>query len=386
MRECRDEIEQAVRARSETLLESVRGLDAEFMEAQRAAVGAAVDYGIEAVEFGEAHCRQVPAIFHAQARLTARSAVSLDMTMRRYFAGYVLLGDFLMREADRCSLDGLVLQCIMRDTAAVFDRLISTIAEEYQREARGLLTTSEERRAARVRALLSGELLDAADIDYEFDEWHLGAVAMGECPLEALRDLAQALDRRLLQISSDDGVIWAWFGGRQPLDAETLETALSSLWPEAPRIALGEPASGLAGWRLTHRQAQAVVPVAKRTGKGWVHYADDALLASVLQDDLLIGSLRERYLAPLASERDGGAMLRATVRAFFSSGRNVSSAAAQLGVSRHTVTNRLRIVEDKIGRSLTSSAAEFEAVLRLSDLDERAQTVVRLSSEAADLP
>src|SRR3954468_3472104 len=147
MRECRSEIEQAVRARSENLLEAVSGLDAEFMEAQRAAVGAAVDYGIEAVEFGEGRCRDVPAIFHAQARLTARSAVSLDMTMRRYFAGYVLLGDFLMREADSCSLDGLVLQCIMRDTAAVFDRLISTIAEEYQREARGLLTTSEERKA-----------------------------------------------------------------------------------------------------------------------------------------------------------------------------------------------------------------------------------------------
>jgi hypothetical protein len=375
LRECRAEIVQAVRARSESLLAEVRGLDAEFIEAQRAAVGAAVDYGIEAVEFGEARCRDVPAVFHAQARLTARSAVSLDMTMRRYFAGYVLLGDFLMREADRCSLDGLVLQCIMRDTAAVFDRLISTIAEEYQREARGLLTTSEERKAARVRALLNGELLDAADIDYEFDEWHLGAVVMGECPPDALRDLAQSLDRRLLQVSSDDGVIWAWFGGRRPLDAETLEAALSSLWPEGPKLALGDPALGLAGWRLTLRQAQAVVAVAKRTGKGWVHYADDALLASVLQDDLLVGSLRERYLAPLASERDGGAMLRATVRAFFSSGRNVSSAAAQLGVSRHTVSNRLRIVEDKIGRSLTSSAAEFEAVLRLTDLDERAPAV-----------
>lgn len=57
LRECRAEIVQAVRTRSETLLESVGGLNAEFMEAQRAAVGAAVDYGIDAVEFGEARCR-----------------------------------------------------------------------------------------------------------------------------------------------------------------------------------------------------------------------------------------------------------------------------------------------------------------------------------------
>src|SRR4051794_3120741 len=79
MRECRPEILDAVRARSAALLESVRGLDPEFMEGQRAATAAAVDYGIQAIEFGEARCREVPAVFHSQARLTARCAVSLDM-------------------------------------------------------------------------------------------------------------------------------------------------------------------------------------------------------------------------------------------------------------------------------------------------------------------
>jgi hypothetical protein len=369
MRDCRPEIVQAVRARSETLLESVRGLDPEFMDAQRAAVTAAVDYGIEAVEFGEAHCRQVPAIFHTQARLNARSAVSLDMMMRRYFAGYVLLGDFLMREVDQCSLNGAALQCIMRDTAAVFDRLISTVAEEYQREARGLVSSPDERMAARVRALLKGELLEAADIAYEFDAWHLGAVAIGGCATDALRELGRHLDRRLLLVSSEDETVWAWFGGRRPIESETLDAVLASVWPDESSLALGESGRGLAGWRLTHRQAQAVLPVVKRTESGWVSYADSALLASVLQDELLIGSLQERYLAPLASERDGGTTLRETLRAFFSSNRNVSSAAALLGVNRHTVANRLRIVEERVGRPLDSSGAEIEAALRLHDLD-----------------
>lgn len=371
MRECRAEIEEAVRARSAALLESIRGLDPEFLEGQRLTVPAAVDYGIKAIEFGEARCREVPAIFHAQARLTARSVVSLDQMMRRYFAGYVLLGDFLIREADHCSLDGSTLQCIMRDTAAVFDRLISTVAEEYQREARGLISSPDERMAARVRALLSGELLEAADIDYELDAWHLGAVASGDCAADALRELAQPLDRRLLLVRSGHDTVWAWFGGRRPVQPETLETLLSSQWPQGVSLALGESAAGPAGWRQTHRQAQAVLPVAKRTEGGWVLYADAGLLASVLQDDLLTGSLQERYLAPLAAERDGGAALRATLRAFFASDRNVSSAAALLGVNRHTVTNRLRAVEERIGRSLTTSGAEIEAALRLHDLDCR---------------
>ena len=364
---------QAVRARSAALLEPVRGLDPEFMEGQRAAVGAAVDYGIEAIEFGEARCREVPAIFHAQARLTARSAVSLDMMMRRYFAGYVLLGDFLMREADHCSLNGAALQCIMRDTAAVFDRLISTIAEEYQREARGLISSPDERMAARIRALLRGELLEAADIDYEFDAWHLGALATGSEGLDVARRLAKSLDRRLLSTQSDEGTRWVWLGGRSPFDPDELDVALSSLGTGDFCLALGEPAHGLAGWRLTHRQARAVLPIVRRSGKACLRYADGALLASLLQDELLATSLQERYLSPLTTERDGGKTLRETLRAYFAADRNASSAAAALGVSRHTIANRLRTVEDKVGRSLTSSGAEIEAALRLHDLDNGAR-------------
>jgi hypothetical protein len=372
MRECRGEIEQAVLARAVALLGSTSDLDPVFLDGQREAVGAAVDFGLQAIEVGEERLREVPAVFHAQARLTARSGVSVDTMMRRYFAGYVILGDFLMREAGCCSLPGATLQCIMRDTAVVFDRLITTMAEEYQRELEGRYSTPEARMAGRVRALLSGELLDAADIDYGFDAWHLGAIATGTGAGDALRELAHRLDRRLLLVRADEETTWAWLGGRRPVDPETLEERLAAVWSERLSLAVGEPARGIAGWRQTHRQAKAVLPVARRSGAGWVQYADAALLASALQDDLLMGSLQERYLAPLAAERDGGETLRETLRAFFSSNRNVSSAAALLGVGRHTVTNRLRTVEEKTGRSLTASAAEIEAALRLHDLDRSA--------------
>jgi hypothetical protein len=372
MRRCRAEIEEAVLVRAAALLESTRDLDPQFLAGQRESVVAAVDYGLRAIEVGEERLREVPAVFHAQARLTARSGVSLDTMMRRYFAGYVLLGDFLMREADRCSLRGVALQCIMRDTAVVFDRLVSTMAEEYQRELQGRYSSPEARLAARVRALLSGELMDAAEIDYEFDAWHLGALAIGGCAGEGFRELARRLDRRLLMVRVDEDTMWAWFGGRRPLQAEELDKQLAAVWPAETGLALGEPAQGIAGWRLTHRQALAVLPIARRTGSGRAQYADAALLASLLQDDLLIGSLQERYLAPLATERDGGVTLRKTLRAFFSSDRNVSSAAALLGVNRRTVASRLRAVEEKIGRSLNASGAEIEAALRLHDLEGEA--------------
>lgn len=80
----------------------------------------------------------------------------------------------------------------------------------------------------------------------------------------------------------------------------------------------------------------------------------------MLQDSLLTASLRELYLAPLEQERNGGEVLRATLRAYFSAGRNVSSTAAALGVNRRTVANRLHRVEERLG-PLDSAMTQIES-------------------------
>jgi DNA-binding PucR family transcriptional regulator len=107
-----------------------------------------------------------------------------------------------------------------------------------------------------------------------------------------------------------------------------------------------------------------------RGPKSVVRYPDVALLASLLQDEALATSLRRRYLAPLANTRDGGETLRLTLRASFLAGCNASSAAAALGVKRHTVTNRIRAIENRLGLSLGAYAAEVELVLRLESLSQ----------------
>ena len=60
-------------------------------------------------------------------------------------------------------------------------------------------------------------------------------------------------------------------------------------------------------------------------------------------------------------------MGRETLRAYFASGRNISSTAAALGVDRRTVTNRIRAIEDLFGRPLGDFATELETALRLDD-------------------
>jgi DNA-binding PucR family transcriptional regulator len=60
--------------------------------------------------------------------------------------------------------------------------------------------------------------------------------------------------------------------------------------------------------------------------------------------------------------------LRQTLRAYFASGGNTSSAAASLGVTRRTVENRMRVIEDELGKPVSTCAAELELALRLDAL------------------
>jgi DNA-binding PucR family transcriptional regulator len=137
--------------------------------------------------------------------------------------------------------------------------------------------------------------------------------------------------------------------------------------PDGVFVTVGEPGEGLAGWRLSHRQAKAAMPIAERRGQAVLSYADVAVLASIARDDLLAASLRQLYLAPLETARDGGKVARETLRAYFTAERNISSTAAALGVDRRTVSNRIRAIEELLGRTLKSSATDLETALRLDE-------------------
>ena len=365
----RAEIEQAARTRIHAVSQGTEAKDPEYLEGLRMAIAAAIDYSFAGIERSEERVPPVPAALLTQARLAARSGVSLDTVLRRYFAGYTLLGDFLMREAEEGGLlHDEALQRVLRAQAALFDHLIAAVTEEYGREAKGRVDSVEGRRTERVRRLLAGELLDTSELRYDFEACHLGLIAAGRGAREAIRALATTLDCRLLLIRRDEGTLWAWLGGRRQVDPEDLERIVSETWPAHLPLALGEPAESLPGWRLTHQQARAALPIALRSPEAFTRYAEVALLASMLQDNLLATSLRELYLVPLSKERDGGETLRETLRAYFAAERNVSSAAAALGVSRQTVVNRLRSIEERLGCPLGGCAAEMEAALRLEGL------------------
>ncbi len=258
---------------------------------------------------------------------------------------------------------------MQRAQATAFDRLLEALGVEHAREEKRRPTSSAERRRECVKRLLDGELVDRSELGYDLDAHHLAVMASGGGAEEAMRALASGLDRRLLAVRREEEPVWAcWLGGRSSLSAERAAAALGEIDADGTLFTLGEPAEGLAGWRLSHRQAKAALPVAERRGQPLLRYADVALLASVLRDDLIGASLRQLYLAPLERARDGGEAARQTLRAYFAAEQNVSSTAAALGVDRRTVASRLSAVERLIGRPVKAVATELETALRLDEL------------------
>ena len=343
------------------------GLRPEFLNGLRVAVRSAVSYGIAIVDTGEERSPPPPTTLLMHAKLAARNQIDLDAVLRCYMAGCSIISDYVVENVDDSGSGLIALKAVLRAQAALLDRLLVEITEEYHREARRIPGTSEHRRSERIERLLAGEFVDTSGLEYDFDGMHLAAIFSGPDPAEMLKMLAAQVGCRLLMIQRSQYVAWGWLGRRHPIDMDELLVKISPISEDATLV-FGEVGEGLTGWRLSHRQARAALPIGLRRAETLVCYADAPILASVMQDDLLVTSLNGLYMKPLNEEPDGGHTSRKTLRAYFVAERNVASAASILGVSRRTVAYRLRRIEDRLGRSLNSALAEVEIALSLDDL------------------
>jgi hypothetical protein len=364
----RREIERITLTRVYAVSET--GTDPEYLEGLRSAVAAAIEYGINAIESSEDSAPPAPAELLAQARLAARHGVKLETVLRRYLAGYSLLADFIIEESERDGLlTGASLKRLLRVQASLLDRLVAAVSEEYAREERARPRSAGERNARKVERLLAGEPVDTADLTYDFDApHHLGAIATGVRAAEVFGDLVKAIDCRRLVIEYDASTVWVWLGSRRRIDPAELGDIIPPAAVSLEAVAVGEPGVGFAGWRLTHQQARVALPVARSGKTRYTRYGDVALLAAALQDDVAATSLQQLYLDPLNAERDGGEVARDTLRAYFASEQNMTSAAAQLGINRNTFASRLRAIEGRIGRPLAACGPELAVALRLDAL------------------
>jgi hypothetical protein len=365
LRSRRDEIQRAIFARVREVSDlAAHDDDAEYLEGLRATVAAVVDYSLRSIELGEDWLAPAPSIASMQAQRAARSGVGLETVLLRYAAGHRLLGDYIMAEAGH--LPGPALRHILDEQGSLLERLMVAVSTGYKLAQQHAGLTSAQRHARCVERLLTGEPVDTSRVGYEFDAWHLGVIATGVGAADALKELA-AGGLNLLQVARSEETVWAWLGSQRHATPGNVEEMLPAVDHLDVSFAIGEPGYRIAGWRKTHHQAQAALRVAVYCSRKLARYADTMLLSAALRDETLGRSLNEIFLAPLASQRDGGATLRHTLRCYLDRGRNVSSTAAALGIARHTVENRLRASEQVIGREIHTCLAELDVALRLAE-------------------
>jgi hypothetical protein len=368
LRERALEIEEAIFRRVRALSEPEGGGDPEYAAGLRATVTKSLDFVLANMEKGDEWSEPIPAAAAEQARRAARSGTKLDTVLRRYATGDRVLGDFIMDEADRFPSDAL--RAVLRAQGPQVDRLMAAVATEYMNEVGRMRRSPSQRLAERVQRLVGGEsLADVGDLGYTFDAWHLGMIVKGTGAEAGARALATDLDCQVLAVPRGNGIVWAWLGARRPLAVPDVEHLLDADVAAEASLAVGEPRHGLDGWRLTHHEAQAAHEVTLRKPQRLTRARDAILLAAVLRDDALARSLFETYLVPLEGHGDSGAVLRETLRAYFSAGLNAATAAAALAVDRHTVQRRLRKVEEALGRLLPECHAELVVALSLEELE-----------------
>jgi PucR C-terminal helix-turn-helix domain/GGDEF-like domain len=357
------EIEEALILRVRALSDPTEEDDPEYRSGLRATITEVFEYALMSIEHGPEWSGPIPPAVAAQARRATRHGIRLDTVLRRYAAGDRLLSEFIMEEADRLSSQGL--RQVLRTQGYQVDRLMAAVAAEYMDEREQMRRSPTQRLAERVQRLLVGDgPIDLDDLDYEFNGWHLGVVVMGATATEVLR----AVDRPMLVVPSGNEVVWAWLGTRRRLASSEIDALAATAFPKDASLAIGEPRRGIDGWRLTHQEARAAYEVMLRRPQPVTKSSEVVLLAAVLRDEALSKSLLTTYLEPLGG--DSGAVLRETLRAYFSAGSNAATAAAALGVDRHTVQRRLRKVEETLGRLLPCCHAELEVALSLEELDD----------------
>ena len=131
------------------------------------------------------------------------------------------------------------------------------------------------------------------------------------------------------------------------------------------RIAIGNPASGVQGFRLTFRQAERARVIGPVSPSGVVAYAEVSLLALLLENPDAAGTFVEDELGGLAAQDANTARLRATLLAFLEHQCRHLPTAQALYMHRNTVAQQVHRAEEILQHEVTVHTLELQAALRI---------------------
>jgi DNA-binding PucR family transcriptional regulator len=326
---------------------------------------------------------------HAPAALAfaaevGRQGIPEQNLERSYRVGTEALWDEWMVVVERhCEQTGEPLVDLVRASIPIIfgfvDRTLFASLAAYHEAVAARRQTREYRRARLVSQLLDGTLVDPGIeterfIGYRLGQHHLAGVldagdrAEDQRLIGGLKAAGNASE--LLVLDHGSAPTAFWLGLRGPLSQATRNALHARAAASGRRIAFGEAMPDLAGFRASTAGGRdaARIQAMLADNAPQVVWAEEVLI-----EMLALGSpdgaraLVDRVLG-LALE--GGlltARVRETLEAWLVTGSYVS-AAATLGLHEQTVRQRLRRLEEALGRSLHDRRTELHVALRLSQL------------------
>ena len=304
------------------------------------------------------------------ARRGAETDTSLSVLLDGYRAGHRAQWEAWWGLIERSDFaDGLRAELLRYGSSFFFRyaaRLSALVTDEYMAARDRMLSSQEHRRMLLVRELLESKEVDAGALEYPLARRHLGCLAWGSGGDEAARELAKALDGRLLLLAGGSEVWWAWVGIRDDEADRARERAARFDPPPGVGMALGIDYPGRDGFRRTHRQALAAYRAALRFDRRLVRYRDIALEFLASRDEEAAREFIAAELRGLAGNDARSRRLRTTLLAYFASGQNARQAARMLRIHHQTVAARLKVAEERIGYPVARRRLELETALRLA--------------------
>jgi DNA-binding PucR family transcriptional regulator len=382
----------AIRVSLEQQIPELRG-DARAWELLGPSVEGNVDTLLHALQYAIPVQRvEAPTAALEYARRLAQHGVPVNALVRAYRLGQNQVNELVFAEVRETDMPEpsryAVLEMISKTLFDYIDRMTQQVVGVYEDERERWLENQHSLRALRVREVL--DALTSVDVDATTTtiryplRWHHLAVVMW-CPdvgtegselsrLQAfLRDLGRAADAAAvpLFVAADRTCAWGWLPYREAApNAEQIVHRFALGRPNAPSVAIGAMASGLEGFRRSHRDAQGARRVAQLGGRTepLVIAANEPglTIAALLGEDIAdTRAWVATVLGDLACEDDNDERLRETLRIYLGCGASYKLAAEILCLHFNTVKYRIGRAVARRGREIDSDRLGVELALTL---------------------
>jgi DNA-binding PucR family transcriptional regulator len=387
------QLPELTRALHVELADSIKELrgDPQILELLAAGIASNLETLAHVVRYGIAINEiSIPAAAMEYSRRLAQRGVTPNALVRAYRFGQQFVLEWAFNEISKHEPDPQVAFAAGRLFLGITFQFVDVIAEqvinEYESERVRWVANRNTVRTAMVKDLVAGESVGIASAEgalgYRLRQNHLGAVVWrsDESPSAVdFRQLEQLLVRmsesvgacgQPLFVPNDRSTGWGWIPldrRGEPPDLDAVAAVLNRADPGL-HAALGTPASGMSGFRLTHleaNRARQVAMLAQGRALRLTSFAEPGVRAATMMILDLDAARRlvETSLGALAADTEHAARLRDTLLTFLVEKCSYTATAERVTLHKNTVRYRVGRALEERGRPIDDERFDLELAL-----------------------